>query len=166
MSTSLERGWERWACIVLAHHPPCQLDRAFHFRLFGVWLPLCTRCLGQWFGYALGAVVFMGGADTISRWQAVAAISLLPLPALADWTTQTLGWRYSNNPLRVLTGLAFGVAVVGFASLALHGHLKEAVLVALWYILLAVSACSVLNRAGCIEPLLRPYVDFLDGRVG
>jgi len=107
-----------------------------------------------------------GGADTISRWQAVAAISLLPLPGLADWTTQTLGWRYSNNPLRVLTGLAFGVAVVGFASLALHGHLKEAVLVALWYILLAVSACSVLNRAGCIEPLLRPYVDFLDGRVG
>lgn len=37
---------------------------------------------------------------------------ILALPAIVDWTTQNVGLRESNNPVRVVTGFLEGVGVL------------------------------------------------------
>ena len=36
----------------------------------------------------------------------------LALPAIVDWTTQNVGLRESNNPVRIVTGFLEGVGVL------------------------------------------------------
>ena len=48
-------------------------------------------------------------------WMAV--LSILPMPALLDWITQTWGIRESTTPLRMLTGSILGIGV-GFEVVA------------------------------------------------
>jgi uncharacterized membrane protein len=37
---------------------------------------------------------------------------ILALPAIVDWITQNVGFRESNNPVRVVTGFLEGVGVL------------------------------------------------------
>ena len=37
---------------------------------------------------------------------------ILALPAIVDWTTQNVGLRESNNPVRIVTGFLEGVGVL------------------------------------------------------
>jgi uncharacterized membrane protein len=55
-------------------------------------------------GY-LSVFLFFAHLMSINIWWAI----LLNLPAYADGTTQAMGWRESNNPLRLITGIMSGV---------------------------------------------------------
>jgi len=55
---------------------------------------------------------------------------VLQLPALADGGTQYRGWRTSNNPLRVVTGVLSGVGQAGLVVLI--GRYLAQLVVSLW----------------------------------
>src|SRR5258708_14182676 len=95
-----------------AHHPPCQLNRTWHFNFCGHKLYFCTRCIGQYSGMilALFAMLFAGFKVT-TIWNAGAYFLLLPFPATCDWFTQTMGWRESINSIRVLSGFLYGISL-------------------------------------------------------
>ena len=86
-----------WIC----HRLP---ERSFHYH--GKPLPVCARCTGIWLGYILGVVVLFFVNTSI--WIAL----LLLVPAGIDVATQYVGWRMSNNYLRLVTGILVGIAEV------------------------------------------------------
>jgi len=87
--------------LVACHRKP---ERSFFFR--GKQFPLCARCTGIYIGYI--SVLFFAIMRTSlpALWSAA-----LLLPALVDGSTQACGWRESNNALRLITGVLFGVGV-------------------------------------------------------
>lgn len=83
-----------WYC----HRLP---DRSLFYH--GKQFPVCARCTGIWIGYFIGLPLVIWLQPTW-YW----ALPLL-LPALLDGGSQLLGWRTSNNPLRLTTGLFAGM---------------------------------------------------------
>jgi hypothetical protein len=53
---------------------------------------------------------------------------LLSTPTIIDWTTQSLGFRQSNNNLRILTGFFEGVGVKIFSLCNVSTPIKQFVL--------------------------------------
>lgn len=87
----------QWFC----HARP---ERSLRWR--GRPLPLCARCTGIY--PALAAGVAAGFLATPHPLTALLLAVPLALPLVVDGTTQSLGWRRSSNPLRLLTGLLYG----------------------------------------------------------
>lgn len=87
---------------------PCHRrpDRSFRWR--GRPFPLCARCTGVAVGYASFVVFAAAGVPA----HAVALGVLLNLPAALDGGSQALGWRRSNNALRLVTGILCGTGQV------------------------------------------------------
>jgi uncharacterized membrane protein len=67
--------------------------------------PLCARCTGLWLGFAMGLLFRFAGLHAPPAF----AVTLM-LPLIIDGLTQLVGYRESNNQLRLLTGVLFGIA--------------------------------------------------------
>jgi uncharacterized membrane protein len=67
--------------------------------------PLCARCTGLWLGFAMGLLSRFAGLQAPPAF----AVTLM-LPLIIDGLTQLVGHRESNNQLRLLTGVLFGIA--------------------------------------------------------
>jgi uncharacterized membrane protein len=79
-----------------------QKDRTIEF--FGLENYLCARCLGIFFGIISGAImsIFFQSISYVF-------ITLMVIPLIIDGSTQSLELRTSSNPLRLVTGVMFGV---------------------------------------------------------
>jgi uncharacterized membrane protein len=77
-------------------------DRTIEF--FGLENYLCARCLGIFFGIISGAImsIFFQSISYVF-------ITLMVIPLIIDGSTQSLELRTSSNPLRLVTGVMFGV---------------------------------------------------------
>lgn len=77
----------------------------------GTPFPLCTRCMGFYLaliiGLDLGPVALLLIIPASRIVLIIFSISIIPL-AVDGWT-QYLGWRRSNNTLRMITGLLAGL---------------------------------------------------------
>ena len=96
--------------LCLCHH---KKERCF--SIFGIQFPLCSRCTGIFAGGFIGFV--------LSNFNLVFSqtyFSLLLVPLLIDGFSQLFGLRQSNNKLRFMTGLLFGL---GF-TIVLRGLLN------------------------------------------
>lgn len=89
-------------------------------RAFGKELRFCARCSGVVLGASmlrLLAILLRSPMNCSIPLQIGVPVSLLlALPSIVDWSTQNLGFRQSNNTLRVVTGVFEGVGVM-FLSL-------------------------------------------------
>ncbi len=84
------------------------------FFLFGRQFPVCARCTGIIIGMLLIPIFHF---EIIRPTILFVLISMLP--TAIDGTTQALGKRESNNPLRFFTGLLCGMGQV--ASIVIVG---------------------------------------------
>lgn len=110
MSSIINSGDTRplWRYVWYCHGLP---DRSL--RWSGRPLPICARCTGLWIGYGLAATM-------VWFWMLPWWLSLwLVAPLIADGGTQALGWRTSNNTLRLVTGLMAGIGEIMFIVWAL-----------------------------------------------
>lgn len=87
--------------VPLCHGLP---DRTIYFR--NKPLPLCARCTGTLLGVFTLPIFHWGILDP-----SIELIFILGAPALFDALTQFLGWRKSNNKLRLLTGFLLGMGI-------------------------------------------------------
>ncbi|MGB9953414.1 DUF2085 domain-containing protein [Haloarcula marismortui] len=83
-------------------------ERCFCYR--GYQFPLCARCSGIYIGFVLVLVteLYLG----LPPRSFLPAYLLLIVPMGIDGTTQLLGSRESNNPLRLITGLLGGIGIM------------------------------------------------------
>lgn len=88
-----------WRCHRRAERSFFVAGRQFH---------ICARCTGIFIGYATSPFLI--------PWRE-SALYLFPIALMCmglDGVTQNLGWRNSNNPLRLATGFAFGFTFLPF----------------------------------------------------
>jgi len=83
---------------------PCHRkpERCLHLK--GKPMPLCTRCFAMLLGYLFVPFAIFSSI-IVPLWIPLLLIS----PLLADGFTQRWKWRTSNNRLRFVTGLLFGI---------------------------------------------------------
>lgn len=89
----------------ICHRMP---DRTFNIR--GYYFPVCSRCTGFYIGaFSYFAYVYFYYVQyTVSL---TLFAFLLIIPTLYDGFTQFLGFRESNNTLRLFTGLMGGLSL-------------------------------------------------------
>lgn len=96
------------------------LDLPFHFvchripervpSLFGVALPMCSRCIGIWAGLSIAATIAWPRLSLKAlRVVVPVALALMALEVI----TQDLGWHPVFHPTRLLSGLLVSVPVGG-----------------------------------------------------
>lgn len=89
------------ACSMICHQLPARGP-----VIGGLQFPLCFRCTGL----LIGTVVFLALVVT-DRWRHGRLGLLFIAPLLIDVALQQYWWWPGNNELRLLTGVAFGVAL-------------------------------------------------------
>jgi uncharacterized membrane protein len=83
----------------------CHRRKDRSLRISGYTFPLCARCTGLWLGFAMGLLVRFAGLH-----MPLIFAFVLMLPLTVDGLTQLAGYRESNNRLRLLSGILFGIA--------------------------------------------------------
>nr|WP_269748813.1 DUF2085 domain-containing protein [Lysinibacillus timonensis] len=96
------------AYIVPCHRIP---ERCLHIK--GEPMPICTRCFAILIGYL--CLPFTLLFSNIPLWVPI----LLSLPMIIDGFTQRWKWRESNNLLRFITGLLFGIGQTTVISIVI-----------------------------------------------
>lgn len=147
----------RWhiARLLLSHHPPSQKNRTFRVPIGrGEELRLCARCVGQTIG-AVVALVIPISCSTWPQWYCVLLVSGMSLPAIIDWTTQTLGYRESHNILRVITGALFAAGCILIVRLFISRCFIASLVSLFVLVIQSIIAIVILRRSGSIEDVLR-----------
>ncbi|HEX6800017.1 MAG TPA: DUF2085 domain-containing protein [Ktedonobacterales bacterium] len=104
-------GWDGLASTVFrTYRFFCDELPTHSFFIGGYQICLCARCLAIYSSLLLGGLLLAylrkrRPVKALAVWTWV----LLALPMALDGGTQFFGWRESNNALRVLTGLLFGL---------------------------------------------------------
>ena len=145
--------------LVLAHHPFSELDRTFHLVLFGKDIYLCARCTGQYIGLAAFLLYsWLGGWPSVPLW----IVCILPVFSAADWLTQTLQLRCSNNILRALTGALFGIWLGIFIQFLLSWDIKLISFITLQAVFYTAIVMLILRaKPHCVDTYLQEYEDFV-----
>ena len=90
-------------------------------KVYGYELRLCARCSGYLLGFTVPQIASLNVATLKSldaRIQLLAC-TLLALPYVVDWVTQSWGMRESNNRVRLVTGIMMGLATFLFSRLGI-----------------------------------------------
>jgi uncharacterized membrane protein len=93
--------------LVSCHRIP---SRSFFYK--GKQFPVCSRCTGAYVGF-LSAPLFIFNVIEINWLWTI----LLILPTVVDGLTQAYMNRESNNILRLITGIMYGVGLMSLAAL-------------------------------------------------
>lgn len=99
----------------------CMPERCPHF--FGYIIPPCWRCHGMFQGFLIFFFTLHFFSPLLINpvsTKALLLFILLSLPLVIDGTTQFLGDRLSNNALRYITGLLFGISFPGIFYILKH----------------------------------------------
>jgi len=103
-----KEDWHLLLFLLLSHHRPEKLNRTIHLPFRGRNIYLCARCTGEFSGIVSLFIAWFLGFE-FPAWLYLPLISLLPLPAAADWVTQSCKLRESRNTIRVFTGFLLGI---------------------------------------------------------
>ncbi len=97
--------------LLISHHDPPYMHRTWSISFRGHTLHICARCsallVGVIFALYLHTFIIFISINPITFLGAF----VLSLPAVFDWSTQTLQMRESRNPVRALTGFLLGYSV-------------------------------------------------------
>jgi uncharacterized membrane protein len=98
------------------HHYEEQADHAIPLDFGGYQFFVCTRCSGTVSGIIFMvfidyALLDLNGFEIINPTIALILCISFTLPALADWGTQKLQYRTSNDTIRLITGMFLGAAI-------------------------------------------------------
>jgi len=99
---------------------PCHRDPEKSLSFFSRTMPICARCFGIIIGMPLGILVVYLGLFS-SRWVGLIFIG----PLLIDGSTQQMGYRSSNNFMRITTGFLAGLGLVAFILLWIERDLNS-----------------------------------------
>jgi len=127
---------ELWRLIAHSHW--------FDMRAFGFEVRICSRCSGYVSGLIGLAALRSHVAPLFQTLQVHAQFTictLLSIPLVADWLTQSWGLRESNNFLRFVTGLMLGVSILLYSMIGISQPLKT-LLVSFFALAIALSGIN------------------------
>ncbi len=105
--------------LLISHHEPPFMNRCWHLTFRGHTLHICARCSALLIGIITALFLHTFIIDIPVNPLTFLGAFLLSLPAVIDWSSQTLEIRESQNTIRTLTGFLLGYAV-GFVLSSLN----------------------------------------------
>jgi uncharacterized membrane protein len=135
--------------LLISHHDPPYMHRTWSLSFRGHTLHICARCSALLVGILLGLYI-----HTFILYIPINPITffgafLLSVPAVIDWSSQTLQIRESRNPVRALTGFLLGYSV-GFVLSSLN---------LIYYILLVVLYTGYTLIFGALAPRIIRWIE-------
>jgi uncharacterized membrane protein len=115
-----KRDWCYLSFLLLAHHRPDRINRTIHISLLSRHLYFCARCTGRYAALISTLVAFLMGY-ALAPWLCLPLVTLLPLPGIADWISQSCRLRESKNSIRIASGALLGIAEGSLLLLLLNG---------------------------------------------
>ncbi|MFX1577605.1 MAG: DUF2085 domain-containing protein [Promethearchaeota archaeon] len=97
--------------LLISHHDPPYMHRTWSISFRGHTLHICARCSALLFGIILALYIHLFFLFIPLNPITFLGAFLLSLPAVLDWSTQTLQMREGRNLIRALTGFLLGYAV-------------------------------------------------------
>ncbi|MFX1318037.1 MAG: DUF2085 domain-containing protein [Promethearchaeota archaeon] len=97
--------------LLISHHDPPYMHRTWSITFRGHTLHICARCSALLVGIILALYIHIVVIYIPLNPLTFFGAFLLSLPAVVDWSTQTLQMREGRNPIRALTGFLLGYAV-------------------------------------------------------
>lgn len=97
--------------LLISHHEPPFMNRCWHLTFRGHTLHICARCSALLMGIITALFLHLLFIHIPVNPLTFTGAFLLSLPAVIDWSTQTLELRESQNTIRALTGFLLGYAV-------------------------------------------------------
>lgn len=94
----------------------CHRIKERSFKIGNFVFPICSRCTGILAGFAIGLVLLFFNLSLNPI-----ASSIITIPLIVDGTTQLLNYRKSNNILRAITGLLFGIGFIFILGGIIYG---------------------------------------------
>ncbi len=124
-SSTLTEWHESWQRQLLSRVCHQQLARSFHVG--GVPLAACSRCIGIYTALPLAMIVFSFFLDVVVRAKPyiVRIFALASLIVVADGAANLFQVWHSPDPIRLLTGLFWGLATGTLLLVALIIHRKS-----------------------------------------
>jgi uncharacterized membrane protein len=104
-----KEDWHLLLFLLLSHHKTEKLHRTIHVGFRGRSIYLCARCTGTYSGILSVFVAWFLGYG-FPAWLYLPLFSVLPIPCIVDWFTQSCKLRESRNPIRVCTGYLLGIS--------------------------------------------------------
>ena len=100
--------------IFRAYHAICDQIPSHSFFILGHQMAFCSRNFSLYGSIWLGSMIFRFARHHLRplKWY---YLILFLLPMALDGGTQLFGWRESNDTLRVITGVLFGLGIAWFA---------------------------------------------------
>jgi uncharacterized membrane protein len=129
--------------LLISHHQPPFMNRCWHLTVRGHTLHVCARCSALLLGVILAMTLQFRFLYIPVTPIAFFGAFLLSLPAVVDWSTQTLELRESRNRVRATTGGLLGFAV-GYVLTS--GNLLYYLLVVILYSGYTLSFGAVASR--------------------
>jgi uncharacterized membrane protein len=123
--SEIKKGLAETQQYLLSHHQRSEWYRCYAPVLFDRQLHICARCSGVYPGIAIGIFTFISNYTIPFQFY---WISILPAPALIDWTLTSLVDYRGYNLVRTTTGLLLGYAY-GLGTCLLFGDLKLRLLI-------------------------------------
>jgi len=115
-----KEDWHLLSFLLLSHHKPEKLHRTIHVNFRGKNVYLCARCTGKYSGILSVFVAWFLGFN-FPTWLYLSLFSILPVPSIVDWVTQSCKLRESRNTIRVCTGYLFGISEGFFLLMLVKG---------------------------------------------
>ncbi len=150
--------------LILAHHPPSRIHRTVQVRVGRFQQPVCARCLGQFISVLILLPILLLTGFNVSMPYWLVITGLCPIPAIVDWTTQTVGHRESTNWLRILTGSMYGVSVALGLTSAIRMEFHNLGFLSLVLLVYMIVITIIMKRAGVIDTYLKIYENFVAQR--
>jgi len=117
-----KEDWHSLLFFLLSHHKPEKLHRTIHINLRGRNVYLCARCTGIYTGILSVLIAWFLGFN-FSEWLYLPLYSILALPSIVDWLTQSCKLRESRNTIRISTGYILGISGGLFLLMLIKGML-------------------------------------------
>jgi len=148
--------------LLISHHPPAQYSRTIRIRLGRARaLRLCARCTGEAAGLVF-TLCALGHLTHVPTPGLLAMSVVLPIPAIADWSTQAMEWRESSNPIRLLTGALFAAGCVLIGLLVARGAYVYSMAAMGIVGMEAALALRFLRRTGAIDRVMETFETYAE----
>jgi uncharacterized membrane protein len=113
--------------IFASYHAICDQIPSHSFFILGHQMAFCSRNFSLYFAIWAGTMIFRFARQRMHvRPLPWPVLVMFLLPMALDGGTQLFGWRESNDLLRVITGLLFGLGIAWFALPFVQDAINEA----------------------------------------
>jgi len=98
----------------------CHGKSSRSLNLFGKKMPMCARCFGMLIGVYIFVPIFLiYFLYNPANFYYFVFVPIFLLPGFIDGVTQMMGYRISNNLIRLITGFFIGMGIGLFANLSI-----------------------------------------------